>query len=189
MIAYHGSVVKNLKELKPFTNPYSNLKYPCVYLTTNQALASIYIWNHPFKWMTFEIGKDGTPIYNESFKNGLFEFYNGVQGCIYVCDSDFYFDSTIGIKSAVICKEPVKVSHVIPIENVYEYILHCEKDGTLIINHYENLSAEQKQKDRNMVLGAIKRLELLKGEHPLSIFVAQKFPELWEEASHLQKFL
>ena len=39
-------------------------------------------------------------------------------------------------------------------------------------------------KDRNMVMGAIKRLGLLKGEHPLSNFVREKFPIYWEEALH-----
>jgi len=48
--------------------------------------------------------------------------------------------------------------------------------------YYENLSDERKRKDRNMVLGAIKRLDLLKGEHPMASFVASKFPGLWEEA-------
>lgn len=33
-----------------------------------------------------------------------------------------------------------------------------------------------------MILSAIRRLELLKGTHPLSSFVSQTFPELWEEA-------
>lgn len=37
-------------------------------------------------------------------------------------------------------------------------------------------------RDRKMILGAIRRLDLLKGEHPLSAFVSQTFPELWEEA-------
>ena len=71
MIAYHGTTVGNLRLLRPFANPHSNLSYPCVYLSTNKALASIYIWNRPYKWMTFEIREDGLPVYNESFKNGL----------------------------------------------------------------------------------------------------------------------
>lgn len=40
-------------------------------------------------------------------------------------------------------------------------------------------------KDKNMVLSAIKRLDLLKDEHPMSKFVSEKFPELWSEARRM----
>ncbi len=41
---------------------------------------------------------------------------------------------------------------------------------------------EERRRDRNMVRGAIRRLDLLRGEHPLSGFVSGTFPEWWEEA-------
>ena len=182
MIAYHGTIVGGLKTLKPFANPHSNLKYPCVYLSTNKALSSIYIWNKEYKWMTFEIRDDGMPVYNESFKNGLFELYNGVKGYIYTCDANFETDENTTIKHAVISKEPVEIQGIDVVENAYERILRYGFEGKLIINRYEMLSDEQRRKDRNMVFNAIKRLELLKGEHPLSGFVSEKFPEVWDEA-------
>lgn len=182
MIAYHGTVVGNIDMLRPFANPHSNLKYPCVYLSTSKALAAIYIWNQPYKWMTFEIQEDGLPVYNESFQNGLYEFYNGVKGYIYTCESDFEVDENTTIKCAVISKNIVPIKSVDIVENAYECILQYEQQGQLKINHFENLSAEQIRKDKNMVIGAIKRLELLKGEHPLSGFVKEKFPAYWEEA-------
>lgn len=43
MLAYHGTTVRDLQVLQPYANPHSNLKYPCVYLSTNRALASIYM--------------------------------------------------------------------------------------------------------------------------------------------------
>jgi len=186
MLAYHGSAVQGLTELTPFANPHSNLKYPCVYLSTNQALASIYIWNRAYKWMTFEIREDGLPVYNESFKDGLAEFYDGVQGCIYECIGDFETDDNTTIKHAVISRAPISIQNADIVENAYERILHYERTGALIINHYKHLTDAQKAKDRNMVLGAIKRLDLLKGKHPLSSFVAAKFPALWREASLMQ---
>ena len=184
MIAYHGTIVGGLYILKPFANIHSNLKYPCVYLSTNKALSSIYIWNKEYKWMTFEIREDGMPIYNESFKNCLFEFYNGVKGYIYKCEANFETDENTTIKHAVISKDPVDIQEVDIVENAYERILQYEKEKSLIINHYENISEEQKRKDKNMILRAIKRLDLLKGEHPLSNFVSIKFPEIWNEALH-----
>ena len=94
----------------------------------------------------------------------------------------FETDENTTIRHAVISKEPVNIQDVDIVDNAYERILQYEKDGLLVINHFNNLSEEQKKKDRNMALGAINRLELLKGEHPLSNFVSIKFPDLWEEA-------
>ena len=36
---FHGTVVKGLSVLKPNASPFSNLKEPVVYLTTNKQLA------------------------------------------------------------------------------------------------------------------------------------------------------
>lgn len=183
MLAYHGTVVGNLKVLHPFASPHSNLDYPCVYLSTNEALASIYIWNRPYKWMTFEIGEDGVPVYKESFENGLEEFYKGVSGYIYTCSGDFGSDENTGIRHAVISREPVEVLAADIVEDTYARILRYEAEGLLRIDRYTDLTDEQRRKDRNMVLNAIRRLDLLKGNHPLSGFVSEKFPDLWSEAA------
>lgn len=182
MVAYHGTVIGNIDVLRPFANPDSNLKYPCVYLSVNKALASIYIWNRPFKWMTFEIREDGMPVYNESFANGLREFYSGVKGFIYTCDGPFQTDRNTKISPAVISKEPVPVLETDLVEDAYERILEYERDGLLIINRFETLSEAQRQKDQNMILQTIKNKNLLKGDHPMAAFVAEKFPDIWEEA-------
>ena len=62
MLYYHGSCKQDLKILKPFVCKDSVLKKPCVYLTTNRALASLYIWDKPFKWMNYGIGQDESPF-------------------------------------------------------------------------------------------------------------------------------
>jgi len=66
MIAYHGSVMQGISVLKPFANPISNLDYAAVYLTTYKPLASIYIWDKPYKWMNYGFSEEGVPIYTES---------------------------------------------------------------------------------------------------------------------------
>ena len=182
MIAYHGTVMQGLTNLNPFAGPHANLKYPCVYLSTNKALAAIYVWKNAYKWMTFEMAESGIPVYNESFSGAWFEFYGDVMGCIYTCEADFEMSEGTRIKHAVISRTPVAVKEVDFIENAYERILSCEKDGLMVINRYENLTNEQKDKNKNMVMGAIKGLDLLKGEHVLSGFVAEKFPGIWQEA-------
>ena len=182
MIAHHGTIVQGLKRLEPFAGPHSRLKYPCVYLSANQALAAIYIWKHPFRWMTFDIADNGIPIYNESFEGALRELYGGVRGCIYTCDGDFAVDGNTTIKHAVVSKAAVDVVETDIVENAYERIMQCEKDGLLKINRHDALTDREKENNRNMVMSAIKGLDLLKGEHVLSGFVASKFPDIWEEA-------
>lgn len=162
MLAYHGTVVGNIDVLRPFSSHHSNLTYPCVYLSTNKALSAIYIWNRPYKWMTFEIQENGIPVYNESFKHGLYEFYNGVKGYLYTCEADFDVDDNTAIPCAVISKHPVPIKEVDIVENAYERILEYEAQGQIKINHFETLSEHQIKKDRRMVIGEIKRLELPK---------------------------
>ena len=185
MIAYHGTAVTGLDVLKPFANPLSNLDYPCVYLSTYKPLASIYIWNRSFKWMTYGFNADGIPVYSEYFKGCLLEFYGDVKGCIYECDDDFDTDRDRAVKHSVVSIAPVSVKCAEPVENAYERILQHEKHGELIINRYETLSGEQKQKIEGIIFNEIKQKELLKGNHPLSGFVAEKFPELWAAAAEL----
>lgn len=182
MIAYHGSAVSGITILRPYASPHSNLAYPCVYLSADEALASIYIWKHPFKWITFEIGEDGVPVYNESFADGLRLFYSGVKGVIYRCSGDFRTDADTGIRMAVVSRDPVKVDAADEVPDAYERILRYESEGQLRIRRFEELTDDERQRDRNMVRGAIRRLDLLRGGHPLSGFVSTTFPEWWEEA-------
>lgn len=181
MTVYHGTVVKGLTTLRPFASPHSNLDYPCVYLSTDKALASIYIWKHPFKWMTFEIGADGVPVYNESFKDSLRIFYSGVEGVIYTCSGEFGRDQNTGIRHAVVSRDPVRVDTADEVPDAYKRILRYEAEGRLRIRRYEELTEGERRRVRNMVRGAIRRLDLLRGEHPLSGFVSATFPEWWEE--------
>ncbi len=57
-------------------------------------------------------------------------------------------------------------------DDAYSRILRYESEGRLRIRHYEDLTVEERRRDRNMVRGAIRRLDLLRGEHPLSGFVS-----------------
>lgn len=129
---------------------------PRVYLSADKALASIYIWKHPFKWMTFEIGEDGIPVYNESFKDGLRAFYGGVKGVIYTCSGSFGTDKNTGIRSAVVSRDPVPVAAADEVDDAYNRILPVRVGGAAEIRHYEDLTVEERRRDRNMVRGAIR---------------------------------
>jgi hypothetical protein len=179
---YHGTIVKDLQVLKPFASPDSNLGYECVYLSANKAMAAIYIWNKPFKWMSFDVRDDGVPVITESFPGHVMEFYNGVSGCIYMCQGDFILDYAVGIKHAAISRTPVFVQECDVVDNVYDRLLQYEKENTLIIRRFEGLTQEVHDGRSRTVLRTIKNLNLLEEKHPMSQFIKKKFPDLWEQA-------
>lgn len=179
---YHGTTVKDLDLLRPFASPDSNLDYECVYLSANKAIAAIYIWNKPFKWMSFDVRDDGVPVITESFPNHLAEFYDGVSGCIYTCDGDFIVDYAVGIKYAAISKAPVLIRECDFVANAYDRLLQYEKENKLIIKRYEELTQDIHEGRTKTVLKTIRNLNLLEEKHPMSQFVKQKFPDLWEQA-------
>ena len=108
--------------------------------------------------MPFEFREDGMFIYHELFDNCLSEFYNGVNGYIYICDADFETDENTEFPNIVISIIPVDIRDIDIVENAYERILQYERDGMMIINRYENRSDEQKQNDKNIISGVIKNL-------------------------------
>ncbi|GHV87267.1 hypothetical protein AGMMS50255_5630 [Spirochaetia bacterium] len=181
-IYYHGTIVKNINELKPFQGKYSNLNYPCVYLSAKKAMAAIYIWNKPFMWMSYDIKDDGIPIITESFSNHLYEFYNGVSGCIYTCEGNFITDFAVGIKFAAVSKDPIKVKEYENVNNAYEKLLEYENKKELKIIRFNELKKENIEGRNRTILKTIKHYNLLDEKHPMAPFIKEKFPEVWEEA-------
>jgi hypothetical protein len=181
---YHGTTVGGLEILQPFANPASNLKKPCVYLSTIREIAAMYIWKHPFKWLTFEFGQHNEVIYYECFPGHLEYFYRGVTGYIYAVEGEFECDNKIGIRCAAISEQPITVQQCETIPDACETLLNYERQGNLMIHRFETLSPEKHAASRRMVLSAIKRLDLLKEDKPMAAFVKEKFPEIWNDALH-----
>jgi hypothetical protein len=184
--AYHGSRVQNLTELIPFANPDSNLNFACVYLTKILPLAPFYIWNKAYKWMNYGFSADGKVEYTESFPNALEEFYGGLSGSIYECLGAFEDNPNTKVPTAVISREKIAVNNEIVVDDALEFILKQEHDGNIIIHKYENLSEEQLQREKRMILSVIKNQNLIANESPYKNFIIEKFPVIWVEA--IQKF-
>jgi len=145
-------------------------------------MAAIYIWNKPFKWMSFHVQDDGIPVITESFPNHIKEFYHGVSGCIYSCEGEFITDYAVGIKHAAISKSPVPVTDADIVDNAYDRLMEYQREGSLIIRHYDELPREVHEGRTQMVLRTIKGFDLLKKQHPMAPFIMEKFPDLWEQA-------
>jgi hypothetical protein len=180
-IYYHGTIKKGLKKLIPNRSVYSKLPFPCIYLTKNKVLATIYIWNRPYKWMNYGF-KDEKPIITESFENALFEFYNGVDGYIYAVNGSFEENESVGIKYTKISKEPVDIIESYYIENVYIRLLEYEKAKDLIIRRYNELTERDIEIRARIVKEEIRQYNLKEDkENLLSQFIKEKFPEIWDK--------
>ena len=178
---YHGTTSVNLTELEPFANRDSNLQKSCVYLTKQRAVAALYIWNKPYRWMTFGFNADGIPVYTESFQNSLREFYYGVSGRIYTCEGDYTDDGKVGIRHVVYSEKPVAIAKCEIVENAYQRILEYERSGEIILNLYDNLTSKQHASNKNMVQNFIKDAGLMQSNNVYAEFVKEKFPKWWEQ--------
>ncbi|MDR0861274.1 MAG: hypothetical protein LBN30_00635 [Oscillospiraceae bacterium] len=176
MLAYHGSCVTGLARLRPFHRQGSNYDAPVVYLSTLPAVAALYVYNKPFKWLTYGFDVNGKPVYTESFPDSLSYFYRGVSGCVYACDGDFEYVESVGIRCAVISRAEVSVSDTLVVPDAYEFLLQAERDGELSILRYNEHTASRRARTERMVRRAI---ESERDEPGFAEFAAEVFPEFW----------
>jgi len=179
LLAYHGSAITGLRELQPFARPDANLPYPCVYLATHQALAALYIWDKPYKWLNFSFAQDGGLVYTESFPGALNEFYGGLAGSIYTCEGEFEYDENARIRMAMISRVPVHVAQEERVPNALARILQHEREGLLEVRRYETLTAAQLAAEERMIFAAAKR----ERSPAMQAFMQEKFPAIWEQAN------
>jgi len=188
---YHGSTIKELKELIPFASPYSNLKEAVVYLTTNKQLALHYIWDYnrlEIKSPMLDIRVDGTLVFQEMFSGALEYFYKGVSGYIYHCTGEFELNEETGVPTCVTSDKPVPIIDFEYIEDVYEKIMEYEKTGTFIYEKFENLRQYRHDIIRGIIYRTIKKDNLFENiKHPNYKHIQEKYPKYWKEAEVLNK--
>lgn len=187
---YHGSTKQGLQELLPFASPHSNLHVPCVYLTTSRQLALHYIWNHdkfPIRTPMLNIQEDRL-IFQEMFSGALELFYKGLSGYIYHCVGTYEMCEDHGGKTCAISREPVPISDVEFIEDVYEKIIEYQGQGKFIYEKYEDLPQHRHDIIRGLIMREIKRDDLLnRAEHPHHALYQDKYPRYWKEAEVLSQ--
>lgn len=186
---YHGTYVSGLKELNPIFKRQNTIKKPVIYFTKNKILSLFYIWNRPYKYVTFHINNDGIVEYLEEFPNQLYEFYHGITGCIYECDEDSNIIYESHIKGVYISSVPVKVRGVININDTYEEILKEEELGNIKIKRYNTLTIEEEEKIKKDRVRAIHMQGLLNPKDKqdgytenMATFMKEKFSKEWETA-------
>lgn len=189
---FHGTMVKGLSELKPNASPFSNLREPVVYLTTNRQLALHYIWDMKrigVKMPMLDIRKDGILVFQEMFSGALEYFYKGVSGYIYRCIGDYEINSDVGVNTCATSRAAVPVTDFEYIEDVYESIIGYGDKGTFIYEKYEDLPQWRIDVIRGHIIRFIKRNNLLNDTaHPGYRFIQEKFPQYWREAQVLNDY-
>lgn len=187
---YHGTTIKGLTELRPIASQDSNLKKPCVYLTTSKQLALHYIWDKErcaVKSPMLNIKKD-VLIFQEMFSGALEYFYKGLSGYIYHCVGDYELNNDVGVNTCATSDEPVPVTDFEYVDDVYEKICEYEKQGKFIYEKYESLPQYRYDIIRGIVIRGIKRDDLLNNSsHPMYKFTQDKYPKYWREAEVLYK--
>jgi hypothetical protein len=188
-LLFHGSYIKGLTELYPFSKSHNTIKKPVVYLTPNNSYALLYIWNRSYKWVTFNVDNDGIVVFKEGFDNQLFEFYSGVSGCIYECNGNNPDIYESHINSVCNSEKPISVIGCQIIDDVYIEILRREGNGEIRVLRYNTLSNEEKQKISIDTIRAIHMQKLLTSSEKKSddikaeiTFIKEKFPLEWKIA-------
>ncbi len=127
---HHGSIGGGQTELIPFAKSGSNLKKPCVYLTTSKQLALHYILDEkkrPPKTPMLKIREDGVLVFQEMFSGALEYLYKGLSGYIYHCVGNYELNKDVKVITCATSSVPVPIKDCEYIEDVYERIMEYEK--------------------------------------------------------------
>jgi len=186
---YHGSIVGGLTELVPFAKPDSNLKEPCVYLTTSKQLALHYILDgegRPPRTPMLKIREDGVLVFQEMFSGALESLYKGLSGYIYHCVGNYDLNKEVKVITCATSSVPVPIKNYDYIEDVYEKIMEYEKYGMFIYEKYEELPRWRHNVIRGFAMIWIKDA-LTNPNHPEYELLQKRYPQYWKEGEVLFK--
>lgn len=187
---YHGTQIRDIRKLEPFSTRGNAISKPVICFTRNFCVALFYIWNRSYKWVTFCENENGKVVFTEHYENMLFDFYNKVSGSIYVCDGDNPEITPTHIKGVYISGVSVPIEREVQIDNVYDEILKQELLGNIIIQKYNQLSTNDKDEIFKLTVRAIHLQKLLipsdyVPKQEQAYFVQTHFPQPWSVASKM----
>ncbi|MBN2880412.1 MAG: hypothetical protein JXN65_12370 [Clostridia bacterium] len=183
---YHGSIVPNLETLYPFNTSNSLSDKECIYLTSRKEIALLYIWVRKFMWLTYGFDKQGNVVYTETHKGALEEFYKNVKGYIYSVEINDEHDNDTHIKNTITVYSETPVFGCEVIEDVYAEIIKYEDQGIIRIRRYQDLSKEDKEKNRSMILKELSESALYRNDRVLLRYIMMRFPDIYIEFKALE---
>ncbi len=178
---YHGSPVGGLNELKPFLSEHGK---PYVYFSSSPIVALLYAVKpvpKPFGFYPYGFEKNGAVVYSEYFENAFFRLYNGKVGYLYECVHLENTDNPTNINCVCTCSDPIKVSKVTEISNLYSYFKEQESKGLFLIKQREKVSEKEMQFVFDELKKDIISHNLCKfPKHAMSVFIQEHFPNVWD---------
>lgn len=175
MKLYHASPTAGLTVLLPSVTRYFG-KPKQVCLTELRPMALMYGIKH-FEY-TYGYAKDGRLFYEEYFPNALEELYRGKSASLYVCSRQDGMEAT-RIPHEVVSAVPVAVEKEIDIPDVCEALLDEERNGTLDVIRWPELSGERRNWIVRVQMEEILGAGLLERDSPRSAYMREKYPESW----------
>ncbi len=180
MTYYHGSPIGGLKKLTPSLSEHDK---PYIYFSTNPLIALLYAVKpvpKPFSFYPYGFDKDGNLVYSEYFQNAFYELYNGKTGYLYEVENLNSVQNPTKINSVVVCENPVEITNVTKISDLYEYYLEQEKLGKFLIKKNNDISQEEMKFVLSEFKKDIEKYELFNyPENPMSIFLKKHFSILF----------
>lgn len=188
---YHGSKIKNLKQLHPSVSIHDK-EY--VYLTTKKEVALMYTVNAIesfYEKNNLDKPKKFHPWYSYGFKNGklqleeyyegaIEETYKGKSGVLYEVEEPMILSNPTNIFCAAVTEEEVGVVKQTEIIDLYELFIQYEKEGIIDINWYHSLTGNVKKHRIDMIKESIQHFSLTQDQnHNYIVFLKAKFPELF----------
>ncbi len=171
---YHCSPTSGIQLLEPKT-PKSFAKPRGVYLTTLLPMALMYgIRNYEY---TYGYTREGQIYLDEYFPDALRILYAGKSASLYLCAPEN--TTTTRIPNEVISETTVRVIQEISIPDVYDALLEQEKQGTLVIHHYDELSEKQLTWIRRVEADTIREHDLLNQPGLMADYYRLHYPESW----------
>lgn len=182
---FHGSVTPGIKELHAVSKDHTSSE-KAVYLTNNRTYALFYIWDakNEYKYITGGV-RNGVVFYEEWFPNQLSELYRGVKGFIYHCVCDAECKITSMREGVDIINQSVRTDIYEVIEDVYEEIMKCEKEGLAEIKRFTKRTEEEQKKMIDMIAQYIVEQNLLSSDSAEAKFLSTYHTEAWERARRM----
>ncbi len=186
ILLYHGSSTGGIRTLQPFTADHGK---PYVYFTTSDVSAAFYaarIVDKPYYWVPYGYDPQGRITYTEVWKNAFMDTFSGKRGYLYCCEMDdkklLRFPTNQSVRLST---DPVNVSHVEPIDDLYTWFLRREQEGRLIIQRYETLTPAQLSLWHGLVYEELKEsFKAEEMENAYTHFIQEKIPVVWSRFQH-----
>lgn len=178
---YHCSPIRGLKRLEPH-RPQNFEKPAQVYMTTSLPMALMYgVRNFEY---TYGYTKEGQIYYEEYFPDALRVLYEGKSASLYECLPDVTAGTQI--PNEVVSQLPVKIVREIYIPDVMQALLEQERQGTLVIRRYEQLSPRMLEWIFQAELEEIKKRNLLYTPCPMADYMKRYYPAVWAAATRAE---